>query len=77
MGRLDNLLSTRAGSQERQDVVNEILNIVESTNDDTVVEGATDIQINTVQDVLTQEQINNVVATQQEEEELLFYSSRG
>ncbi len=70
MGRLNNLISTRAGSQERQDVVNEILNIVESTNEDTVIEENTDTQINTVQDMLTQEQIDAIVSTQEQEEEL-------
>lgn len=70
MGRLDNLLSTRSGSQERQDVVNEILNIVNSSDDDTTIEETTETQITTVQDVLTQEQIDTIITTQEQEEEL-------
>ncbi len=70
MGRLNNLITTRAGSQERQDVVNEILNIVESTNDDTIIEETANTQINTVQDVLTQEQIDTIISMQEQEEEL-------
>ena len=70
MGRLNNLISTRAGSQERQEVMNEILNIVENSNDDTTIEQTTDRQINTVQDVLTQEQIDTIVSIQEQEEEL-------
>ena len=69
MGRLSNLISTRAGSQERQEIVNEILNTIENSNDETIND-VQDNQINTVQDVLTQEQIDNIVSTQEQEEEL-------
>ena len=70
MGRLSNLISTRAGSQERQEIVNEILSIVEDSNDDATIEESTDTQINTVQDVLTQEQIDTIISAQEQEEEL-------
>ena len=69
MGRLSNLISTRAGSQERQEIVNEILNTIENSNDETTND-VQDNQINTVQDVLTQEQIDTIVSTQEQEEEL-------
>jgi superfamily II DNA or RNA helicase len=69
MGRLSNLISTRAGSQERQEIVNEILNIIENSNEENIND-VQDNQINTVQDVLTQEQVDAIVSTQEQEEEL-------
>ena len=69
MGKLNNLITARAGSQERQEIVNDILNIVEgiTEEDNNDVEGNT--SINTVQDILTEEQINNVITTQDNEDE--------
>ena len=65
MGRLSNLISARAGSQERQAIVNDILNIVEGITEeeeDNNVEGNT--LTNNVEDILTEEQINNIITTQ-------------
>jgi hypothetical protein len=69
LGTLNNLISSRSGSQERQEVVNEILNIVENINDDIIVEDV-NVEITTVEDILTQEQIDNIVSTQEQDEEL-------
>jgi hypothetical protein len=68
-GKLDTLISSRAGSQERQDAVNDILNVVENSSDETI-ETVEDTQITTVQDVLTQEQIDNIINNQEQVEEL-------
>jgi hypothetical protein len=71
MGRLNNLISARAGSQERQEIINDILNIVEGITEEEEendnVEGNT--LTNNVQDILTEEQINNVITTQENEDE--------
>lgn len=69
MGRLNNLISTRAGSQERQEIVNEILSTIENSTEETT-ETTEDTPITTVQDVLTQEQIDTIITTQEQEEEL-------
>ena len=70
MGRLSNLVATRAGSKERQEILNDILNIVENNDEEIMNNIDEDEEINTVQDILTQEQIDNIVTTQEQEEEL-------
>jgi hypothetical protein len=69
MGSLNNLISTRAGSQERQEIVNEILNVIENSTED-AIETIDDLEVTIVQDVLTQEQIDDIITTQEQDEEL-------
>ena len=69
IGRLSNLISTRAGSQERQEIVNEILDVIEGITEDEdneVINNNT--TINTVEDILTEEQITNIITVQDNED---------
>jgi hypothetical protein len=69
IGKLDVLILSRSGSQDRQNAVNDILETIKNSTDETI-DTVEDTQINTVQDVLTQEQIDNIVTIQEQQEEL-------
>jgi hypothetical protein len=69
LGKLSNLINTRAGSRERQDIVNEIINVVENSTEEITDEELDETEIGSNQDVLTQEQIDTIVSTQEQEDE--------
>jgi hypothetical protein len=69
LGKLKDLINSMSGSQERRDIIGEIINVVENSTEEITDEELDETEIGSNQDVLTQEQIDTIVSTQEQEDE--------